>query len=720
MSNRPFVLALVRGLLLTLGPVLSAPAAAQHRLVLQGEGRLAILARDGSVEWEMPWGETSDLHALPNGNLMLLRGPSEVVELERTTKTVVWSYDSARRGGNQGRQVQVHSFDPLPNGNVLIAESGPGRVIEVDRLGRIQRELPLRIARPDPRLDTRLVRGLEGGGVLVCHAGEGAVREYDGRGGAPVWEVNLSTAERDTARRTVTSSFGEKCFAALRLSDGNTLITTGTGGSLVEVAPNKDIVWALGRDDLPGIQLGRVFGLQVLQSGHYVIANSRTSPGQPLLIEVDPWKKSAVWRLDHGEEFGLALSAFRILDDGPEAELLRRAQTIHRAALTLDTHKDISTSLASPELPEDPLEAEGARLANDPTLWGTNQVDFPKMRAGGLDVVFYIVYVAQGPLDQQGFADARAVALSKFETIERMASRYPGEIEIARSAADVARIAASGKLVACIGIENGYPMGTDLSAIEEFHRRGARYMSLTHNKHSQLGDSNTPEGEPLHGGLSDLGRRAIEEMNRVGIMVDISHAGEQTTLQAIAHSKAPVIASHSGVDAVRLHGRNLSDAELLALKQNGGVIQCVAFASYVKDDGERGAFIQKTREELGLAPRGRADGTPEQRAALRERVRAFDAATARANVSDFADHIDHAVELIGIEHVAISSDFDGGGGVEGWNDASETFNVTLELVRRGYTAQQIEQLWSGNTLRVWRAVEGVAARLAAERPGEGD
>ena len=262
-------------------------------------------------------------------------------------------------------------------------------------------------------------------------------------------------------------------------------------------------------------------------------------------------------------------------------------------------------------------------------------------------------------------------------------------------------------------------MGLDLGAIEEFHGRGARYMSITHNKHSQLGDSNTPADEPMYGGLSDLGRKAITEMNRVGIMVDVSHSHEITTLQAIALSKAPVIASHSGVDAIRLHGRNLSDKELLALKANGGVIQCVAFASYVKDDGGRRDFINKTREELDLPPqRGsrRVDDSPETRAkmrTLRDRMRAFDEANEKASVTHFADHIDHAVKLIGIDHVAISSDFDGGGGIQGWSNASETFNVTLELVRRGYTAEDIDKLWSGNTLRVWGEVEKVAARIQA-------
>ena len=397
-----------------------------------------------------------------------------------------------------------------------------------------------------------------------------------------------------------------------------------------------------------------------------------------------------------------------------EAELIALARRIHYDALTLDTHKDIRATLARAPEAEDAAERERERRRDDPTLWGPNQVDFPKMRAGGLDVAFYIVYVGQGALDEAGFARARAQALAKFDAIERMAERYPGHIGLARSAADVERIASEGRLVACIGIENGYAMGEDLGAIAEFHARGARYMSITHNRHSQLGDSNTPE-QPLHGGLSELGRRAIEEMNRVGIMVDVSHASKTTTLQAIAHSKAPVIASHSSVDAVFEHGRNLSDDELRAIKANGGVVQCVAFRAYVKDDGGRRDFIASVRDELGLpAQRGSraAPDDPETRAKMRElraRVEAFDARLEPASVKDLVDHIDHAVKIAGIDHVGISSDFDGGGGVDGWDDASETPNVTIELVRRGYGAEEIEKLWSSNTLRVWRAVEAVAA-----------
>ncbi|MEM1450333.1 MAG: dipeptidase [Planctomycetota bacterium] len=700
-------------------PAQTDPAPDGHRVFVLGKGRVVILARDGSVEWEMPLeGAVPDPHPLENGNLMLQRALGEIVEIERHRKAIVWSYE--RQG------LRWPAFLPLPGGDVLVADREASGLVVVDRQGRTKRELAPRPEAPDEsghwRFEDRPVQATGTGTVLVTHLAdctirsEAVLREYDLTTGEVVWEFAVPGFGTESSVPHDFNPFRLRAFAASRLPNGNTLLTMGRGSALIEVTPGKEIVWRLNQDEIEGISLSNTRTIEVLDNGHYVLGLA----AGPLLVELDPESKDVVWQLERDNDIGPSQTFARCLDVGPDAELLARARRIHRSTLTLDTHKDISTTLASPDLPEDPAQAQEARLRNDPTVWGTNQVDFPKMRAGGLDVAFYIVYVGQGSLDDEGFARARSSALAKFEAIERMARRYPDDIEIARTPDDVERIAATGKLVCCIGIENGYAMGMDLGAIEEFHARGARYMSLTHTRHSQLGDSNTPADEPLHGGLSDLGRRAIEEMNRVGIMVDISHAGKETTLQAIAHSKAPVIASHSSVDAVYEHGRNLSDEELLALKENGGVLQAVAFASYVRDDGGRRAFIEATREELGLPrQRGsrRVDDDPEVRAKmkeLRDRVRAFDETREIANVSDFVDHIDHAVEVMGIDHVAISSDFDGGGGIEGWRDASQTFNVTLELVRRGYTEEQIRKIWSGNTLRVWRAVEKVAERLSAE------
>ncbi|MFT7486162.1 MAG: membrane dipeptidase [Candidatus Paceibacteria bacterium] len=686
------LLAVVLGLL--------SNVASAHRLqvLVQDGEQLVTFDDEGRVEWQMPFLAPRGLKVLPNGNVMCLRGSHEVVEIACETSSVVWSFDSNRVAPN----AKIDSFQLADNGRTLLALRLPPSIVEVDRLGTVHKTFPLPASAGATPGDIRFASVLPSGNWLICDQRDSHVRELDPASGEVVWDYALPNFP---------DAMGT-CVDALRLPNGDTVVSTGVGGSLLVVSSSGKLASAITAKEL---DLGSPFypmGLQRVGNGNYVIACGPTDEQGPCLMELDPVTKSVVWKFEAASEEVGRVSEALSLEARPEAELLSRARSIHWKTLTLDTHKDIAVSLASPELPEDPKLAAAARLSQDPTLWGTNQVDFPKMRAGGLDVAFFIVYVGQGTLDAEGFASAKQVAFSKFDTIERMARRYPDQIEIARSPADVERIRASGKLVACIGMENGYPMGEDLSLIEEFHRRGARYMGITHNRHSQLGDSNTPEDAPIHGGLSDLGRRAIEEMNRVGIMVDISHAGEETTMQAIAHSKAPVIASHSSVDAVLVHGRNLSDRELLALKANGGVIQIVAFATYVKGNEARDAYVAEARKELGMV--GGNGATREDREELRMRVRQYDDTHEGATVADMADHIDHAVNLIGIDHVAISSDFDGGGGVAGWNDASETFNVTLELVRRGYDEEAIAKLWSQNTLRVWRAVEDYAQRAAAE------
>ena len=417
----------------------------------------------------------------------------------------------------------------------------------------------------------------------------------------------------------------------------------------------------------------------------------------------------------------------------PDAALVKRARAIHDRVITLDTHADI-----------DPRNFS----------WSLNytqdldtQVTLPKMRRGGLDAAFFIVYVGQGDLTPEGFDAAYAAAVEKFEAIHRLTRVLaPDQIELALSAEDVRRIAAKGKKVALIGIENGYPIGADLSRVKEFYLRGGRYLSLAHNGHSQLADSNSGEatGTWLHGGLSPLGRQVVAEANRWGIMLDLSHPSKPANLQAIALSKAPVIASHSAVRALCNHSRNMDDEQLEALAKNGGVIQIVALGAYVKETPEPAArldALNRLNEEFGLPPQGRggrggrgggagrsggrgrggalAQLGDDKRAEYQKRLATVDQQfppPPRATVRDFVDHVDYVVKKIGIDHVGISSDFDGGGGIEGWDGAEETFNVTLELVRRGYTEEQIGKIWSGNLLRVMDRVARVAAELQKIQP----
>src|SRR5690606_9233415 len=325
----------------------------------------------------------------------------------------------------------------------------------------------------------------------------------------------------------------------------------------------------------------------------------------------------------------------------------------------------------------------------------------------------------------ENYEKAKADAMTKFNAIHRMTSElYPDQIELAYTPDDVERIHREGKLVAMIGIENGYVIGTDLSLLRKYHELGARYITLAHGGHNDIADSATPrpqlgDAEEEHGGLSEFGERVVAEMNRLGIMVDVSHISKNAMMHAVRVSKAPVIASPSSVTALADVPRNLDDEQLLAMKENGGVVQIVAFDSYVKaPDPERLEAIRQLRESLGITgPGGLRSLTEEQRAEYERRMAEIDARWPRATVSDFVDHIDYAVKLIGIDHVGIASDFDGGGGVIGWADASETFNVTLELVRRGYTEEGIAKLWGGNLLRVWREVERVAAERQAAEAG---
>ena len=394
----------------------------------------------------------------------------------------------------------------------------------------------------------------------------------------------------------------------------------------------------------------------------------------------------------------------------------------------LDTHNDIRPANFTAE--------------RNYTVDLDTQVTLPKMEAGGLDVSWMIVYVGQGPLTDDGYASAHAQAIEKFEAIHRLTEEIaPDRIGLALTSDDVRRIVASGKKVAMIGVENAYQIGLDLDNVRDFADRGGRYMSLAHNGHSQFADSNTGEREDvwLHDGLSDLGRRVIAEMNKWGIMVDISHPSKAANLEAMASSRAPVIASHSAARALSEHSRNLDDEQLLALKANGGVVQTVAFASYLNGPKysawreARQALIAEVAEEMAFeildGPGGgrealQAMSEPERDTYRSGLARVQSEADARlaaqadsplpVDVADFVDHIDYIVDLIGIEHVGISSDFDGGGGVAGWNDASETFNVTLELVRRGYTEEEIRMLWGGNLLRVLDDVQAVGAQIQAE------
>ena len=378
---------------------------------------------------------------------------------------------------------------------------------------------------------------------------------------------------------------------------------------------------------------------------------------------------------------------------------------VHNEILTLDSHIDIPKGYASEWV--------------DPGKKQAFQVDLIKMEEGGLDVGFFIVFEAQKHRNEWEYAEARKNALKSFDAIHRMINQNPDKIEFAGSVDDIHRISAKGKKVALIGIENGFIIGKDLSLIEEYYNLGARYITLTHFGHNDIGDSSNPmarlgDHRIEHGGLSRFGQMAVSEMNRLGIMVDVSHTSKDTMMDAIKISKAPVIASHSGVTSVNPHPRNLDDEQLRAIRDTGGVAQMVAVDEFVLNQpSEMWAKIAEIRAETGLQSYSDIPFLPQNlRDAYFKRIEEeVRSKWPWVNIKNFVDHIDHAVKIAGINHVGISSDFEGGGGIQGWDNAAETPNVTAELIARGYSPEDIEKLWGGNFLRVMKQVEKVSGKL---------
>jgi len=403
-----------------------------------------------------------------------------------------------------------------------------------------------------------------------------------------------------------------------------------------------------------------------------------------------------------------------------DIELIQKAQLIHLEAVTLDTHDDINVENFTDSLNYS-MDLE-------------TQVNLPKMESGALDVAWFIVYTGQGDLSEEGYEKAAANAQAKFDAIHRLVTNYaPEEIALARTSAEVDSLDRLGKKIAMIGVENAYPIGENLNEVKRYAELGARYMSLAHNGHNQFSDSNTGEFDntTLHNGISELGKQLIDSLNYYGIMVDISHPSKESIRQTIEHSKAPIIASHSSARALSNHPRNLDDEQLEWVKKSGGVVQTVALGTFVnkakqeKYQSAVDSVLKQTAGDLGIEYLSRRQqySLPEEKRLLyqeswntvqeeaKEALETIKQNTPPVNVSDFVDHIDYIKNKIGIDHVGISSDFDGGGGIEGWMDASQTFNVTLELVKRGYSEEEIKKIWSGNLLRVLDRVQEISKEL---------
>ena len=354
-------------------------------------------------------------------------------------------------------------------------------------------------------------------------------------------------------------------------------------------------------------------------------------------------------------------------DETGDARYLEKAKDIHKRILAFDTHLDL------------PFDYAGA--AAD----GKTQFDLPKAARGQLKGAALAVFVQQGPRTPEGYAKARADAEKKYELIKAVVEQNADRAAFAFSPEDVRRIAGQGKFAVVMSLLNAYPLGTDLAQIDEWYKRGVRLFGFNHAGHNEWSDSSRPS-KPLgngleeHGGLSNLGKQGVARLNELGILIDVSQLSSPAFKQVLSLTKAPVIASHSGVRALVDATRNLSDEELDLLKKNGGVISVVAFSNYLRP-----------------AP-AQAEGAQS------------------ATVAQLVDAISYAVKRIGIDHVGIASDFNHGGGVAGWQNEGEAQNVTAELLRRGYSERDIGKLWGGNFLRVWGEAQKAGKAAQAHDP----
>jgi len=380
----------------------------------------------------------------------------------------------------------------------------------------------------------------------------------------------------------------------------------------------------------------------------------------------------------------------------PEDRLKNKAAAIHAEVLTLDSHVDTPLMLMR----------DGFNIGerNDPRDRG-GKLDFPRMEEGGLNAVFFAVFLGQGALTPEAYELNHQRALDIFDLIHDMLDEHQEVAGLALTPEDAFRLRDEGRFAIYIGNENAYPIGKDLGLLQTYYDLGSRYMGLSHSRHNQVCDSSTDSAPPLHNGLSDFGAEVVKELNRLGMMVDVSHISDEAFYDVLKVTSTPVIASHSNARAICDHPRNLDDDMILALAENGGVLQLCVLSAYVKTL-EQSPEREKAFAELRERWNNFQDLTDEEMDQAREEWWATNSKypAPMATVADLVDHVDHVVNLVGIDYVGIGTDFDGGGALKDCYDVSELGNITLELVRRGYSKEDIEKIWSGNFMRVFREV----------------
>ena len=382
-----------------------------------------------------------------------------------------------------------------------------------------------------------------------------------------------------------------------------------------------------------------------------------------------------------------------------EERLIKQADKIHASILTVDTHCDTPMEFSDPAFDLGVNNDEGC-------------VDFPKMIKGGLHAEFFAVFTGQGPRNDSTYNKVHKKALDIFSAIYKNVEKNYAMAEIATTPDDAYRLKKAGKIAAFIGVENGYPIGKDLTRIKQYYDLGARYITLAHTKNNDICDSSTDPNGPENNGLSPFGSQVVKEMNRLGMMVDISHISDKSFYDVLKVTNTPVIASHSSCRALCGSPRNLNDDMLVALKENGGVIQICILGNYLKTPEPNPELDLKLKE---LHDRyGEYNALPDStKKVMRKEYRDIQKSYEKpATVKDVVDHIDHVVQVIGIDYVGIGTDFDGGGGVDGCRTASDMKNITIELLRRGYSKADITKIWGGNVMRVLRKVEELAKNPA--------
>ena len=393
----------------------------------------------------------------------------------------------------------------------------------------------------------------------------------------------------------------------------------------------------------------------------------------------------------------ISLLAVLLIFASCKQNLSKKADKIHDQIVSIDTHSDTPLNFLEEDF-------DIGKWNNFDSTF--TRIDFPRMKAGRLDAIFMAVFIGQGERSEEGNLKAKDRALEIFNALHKKINEYPEQAEIATKADDIYRIKKSGKSTVYIGVENGYPIGNNISNIKEFYDLGARYITLCHTRNNDICDSSTDNGGPEFNGLSDFGEEVVKEMNRLGMIIDVSHISDSAYYDVLKLTKAPIIASHSSVRAICDNPRNFDDKMLYALKENGGVIQICILSDYIKEPApypERDSAFQALRVKWnyfqGLTEEQYNQASKEWRALNRKYPQEL------ATVADAVDHIDHVVKTIGIDYVGIGTDFDGGGGLADCRDASEMKNITIELLKRGYTKKEIEKIWGGNFLRVFKEVE---------------